>query len=85
MDIFFHAGVFVFFAADKAYVQHITQSLGLPDPVEVDRVLKDIFQEGSFPDCFCNDVHACVLAVFLCSSSWPALLTSNSYYSIKIA
>ncbi|KAG0553821.1 hypothetical protein KC19_12G042000 [Ceratodon purpureus] len=34
-----------FAAADKPYVQHITQSLDLPDPVEVDRVLKDIFQE----------------------------------------
>lgn len=33
--------------ADQAYIQHITQSLDLPDPVEVDRVLKDIFQEGS--------------------------------------
>jgi Rab3 GTPase-activating protein catalytic subunit len=34
-----------FAAADQAYIQHITQSLDLPDPVEVDRVLKDIFQE----------------------------------------
>lgn len=53
----------MFFAADKAYIQHITQSLDLPDPVEVDRVLKDIFQEGSFPNHFCIDVHVC--AVFL--------------------
>jgi len=45
-------GVFVFIAADKAYIQHITQSLDLPDPIEVDRVLKDIFQEGTFPNHF---------------------------------
>lgn len=32
--------------ADEPYIQHITQSLDLPDPVEVDRVLKEVFQEG---------------------------------------
>ncbi|XP_024357806.1 uncharacterized protein [Physcomitrium patens] len=34
-----------FAAADKSYIQHITQSLDLPDPFEVDRVLKEVFQE----------------------------------------
>lgn len=43
-------------AADKPYIQHITQSLELPDPIEVDRVLKDVFQEGLL-----SPVSRCVL------------------------
>jgi hypothetical protein len=33
-------------AADKPYILHVTQSLDLPSPADVDRILKETFQEG---------------------------------------
>ncbi|CAK9228800.1 unnamed protein product [Sphagnum troendelagicum] len=35
-----------FAAADKPYILHVTQSLDLPSPADVDHILKEIFQEG---------------------------------------